>query len=466
MPFSLVNAPATFQRLMELVLSGLARNCCLVYLDDVFIMGSTLEEHNANLMKVLERIRDAGLRLEPKKCTFAQESVVYLGHVVTAKGIQTDALKLEAMRAYPVPTDVKSMRSFIGFALYYRRFVPGFAKVAAPLHALTKKDAPIVWCQIAFEDLKRLLTSSPVLAFPDFTRGFILETDASGTGLGAVLAQEQIDDSVRPIAYASRSLLKHELNYGITELEGLGVVWAVRHFRPYLYGHSCMVYTDHQALKSLLNTPQPSGMALQEMDLVIKHRSGKHNANAEALSRAPLSRRCDATDPPTRVIAHLSSEEDDLATPQGQDEELKTTIAYLETGILPEEERIARQLVLTKSQFLVEDGVLYRIASDFTLRVVPPHDMRQRLFQEVHSGRFGAHLSDAKVHSALYKHYWWNGMRADITRWTRACLVCATHNPGCAVRPLLCPIPVAGPFDSVGVDVIQFPRSDSGNQYL
>ena len=475
MPFGLVNAPATFQRLMELVLSGLARNCCLVYLDDVLVMGSTLEEHNVNLMKVLERIRDAGLRLKPKKCTFAQESLVYLGHVVTAKGIQTDPLKLKAMRAYPVPTDVKSLRSFVGLASYYRRFVPGFAKVAAPLHALTKKDAPFVWgpeCQAAFENLKRLLTSSPVLVFPDFTRGFILETDASGTGLGAVLAQEQADGSVRPIAYASRSLLKHELNYGITELEGLGVVWAVRHFRPYLYGHSCVVYTDHQALKSLLNTPQPSGklarwgMALQELDLVIKHRSGKHNANADAFSRAPLSGVCDATGTPARVIANLSTEEEeDLATLQRKDEELKPIIEYLETGILPEEEGIAKRLVLTKSQFLVEDSVLYWIASDSTLRVVPPHDMRKRLFQEVHSGRFGAHLRDAKVHSALYKHYWWDGMRADIARWTRACLVCATHNLGRAVRPPLCPIPVAGPFDRVGVDVIQFPRSNSGNQY-
>ena len=239
--------------------------------------------------------------MKPKKCTFAQESVIFLGHAATAKGIQADPLKLEAMRAYPVPTDVKSLQSFIGLASYYRRFVPGFAKVAAPLHALTKKDPPFVWgleCQTAFEDL---LTNSPVLAFPDFTRGFILETDASGTGLGAVLAQEQIDGSVRPIAYASRSLFKHELNYAITELEGLGVVWAVRHLRSYFYGHSRMVYTDHQDLKSLLNTPQPSGklarwgMALQEMDFVIKHRSGKHNANDDALSRAPLSGRCRPT---------------------------------------------------------------------------------------------------------------------------------------------------------------------------
>ena len=274
------------------------------------------------------------------------------------------------MRAYPVPNDVKSLRSFLGLASYYRRFVPGFAKVAGPLHALTKKDSPFIWgpeCQAAFAELKQLLTSSPVLAFPDFTRGFILETDASGAGLGAVLAQEQSDGSVRPIAYASRSLLKHERNYGVTELEGLGVVWAAKHFRPYLYGNACVVYTDHQALKSLLNTPQPSGklarwgMALQELDLTIRHRSGRHNANADALSRAPLVHEGvgDSTEVSHKVIASLSSSEEDLATLQRQDKELCAVIVYLETGVLPKEEKFAQWLALAESQFAVEDGVLY-----------------------------------------------------------------------------------------------------------
>ena len=297
MPFGLVNAPATFQRLMEVVLSGLTRGSCHVYLDDVLVLGSTLEEHNANLRKVFSRIREAGLRLKPKKCDFAQESVGYLGHIVSADGIQTDPEKLRAVHRYPIPTDVKSLRSFLGLASYYRRFVPRFSKIAAPLNALTRKDIPYVWtteCHQAFEELKELLTTAPLLKYPDFTRPFIMETDASGDGLGAVLAQRQEYGTIVPIAYASRSLQKHEKNYGITELEGLGVVWAAKHFRPYLYGHSCTVFTDHEALKSLLNTPQPSGklarwgMALQELNLTIQHRSGKHNANADALSRHPL----------------------------------------------------------------------------------------------------------------------------------------------------------------------------------
>ena len=319
MPFGLMNAPATFQRLMEVVLAGVAQDGVLVYLDDVQVVGSTLEEHNRKPATVFQRIRDAGLRLKPKKCRFAQEEVEYLGHVVSADGVRTDPKKVDAVRNFTTHVDVKALQSFVGLASYYRQFVPGFSKIAGPLHALTKKGAPFVSseaCETLFTKLKDLLTTEPVLAFPDFRKPFILEMDASGVGLCAVLAHKQEDGSVRPVAYASRSLLRHEGNYGITELEGLGVVWAAKHFRPYLYGHSGVVYTNHEALKSLLNTTQPSGklarwgMALQELDLTILHRSGKANANADALSRCaqPTS---DAMELalPSRVVANLLSEE-------------------------------------------------------------------------------------------------------------------------------------------------------------
>lgn len=474
MPFGLVNAPPTFQRLMEAVLAGLTRHGCLVYLDDVLVVGKTLQEHNENLARVLERIQEAGLKLKPEKCSFAQKEVEYLGHVVSGNGIQTDPKKVDAVRHFPTPVDVKTLRSFLGLASYYRRFVPNFSKIAGPLHALTKKDVSFHWtseCQLAFENLRHLLTSSPVLAFPDFGKRFVLETDASGAGLGAVLAQEQADGSVRPITFASRSLQPHEKNYGITELEGLGVVWAVKHFRPYLYGHPCDVYTDHEALKSLLNTPQPSGklarwgMAIQELDLKIYHRSGRHNANADALSRSPLPN--SGNDPtPFGIVSAVAVEvKDKLPLAQRQDEELSSIITYLETGVLPSDEKLARELALAYSQYLLQDDVLYRVESDSTLRVIPPKSTREHLFQQAHGGRFGAHLSDVKVHSELRRHYWWPGMRKDITGWTRGCIVCATHVTGRATRCPLTPIPVSGPFDRVGVDVIQFPRSRRGNQY-
>ena len=252
MPFGLVNAPATFQRLMEVVLNGLARDGCMVYLDDVLVVGRTFEEHNDNLAKVFQRLRSAGLTLKPKKCKFAQLQVTYLGHVVSAEGVRTDPKKIRALLEFPVPANVKALRSFLGLASYYRRFIPQFSRIAGPLHALTKKNSVFTWtaaCQETFERLRKLLASVPVLAYPDFHVPFVLETDASVSGLGAVLAQQQEGGLVWPIAYASRSLQEHEKRYGATELEGLGVVWAVKHFRPYLYGHHCDIYTDHEALR-------------------------------------------------------------------------------------------------------------------------------------------------------------------------------------------------------------------------
>ena len=212
-------------------------------------------------------------------------------------------------------------------------------------------------------------------------------------------------------------------------------------------------------------------MAIQELDLQIKHRAGCSNANADALSRSPLPAGENSNMGDTEgVLATLQPEEEtepemDLPSIQRRDEDLAAIIEYLETGILPSDEKVARTLVLSKSQYVLEDAVLYKVEQDSTLRVIPPEDQRERLFKDAHGGVFGAHLSDTKVHSELRRHYWWAGMRSDITRWTCGCLVRNTHSPGRAVRAPLTPIPVAGPFDRVGVDVIQFPRSNNGNQY-
>ena len=171
MPFGLCNAPATFQRLMETVLAGLSRDTCMVYLDDILVLGATLEEHLQNLAQVFNRLQEAGLRLKPTKCHLARREIEYLGFIVTDKGVAADPRKIEAVRAFPTPTDLKHLQSFQGLASYYRRFIPNFAKIANPLHALTRKDTPFLWssdCEQAFENLKQSLTQASVLAFPNF----------------------------------------------------------------------------------------------------------------------------------------------------------------------------------------------------------------------------------------------------------------------------------------------------------
>ena len=223
MPFGLRNAPATFQRLMETVLAGLTRRVRMVYIDNILVFRRSFEDHLSHLKQVMDQLDRAGLRLKPKKCKFNRERVdlEYLEHVISKHGIEVDPIKVAAIKDFPQPTNLKSLKFFIVLASYYRRFISNLSSVAGPLHLLTRKDAPFVWsssCQEAFELLKHLLTTAPVLAYPDFEHGFILETDASHAGLGAVLVQNA-NGMVRPVSFASRTLQPHEKNYRVTELE-------------------------------------------------------------------------------------------------------------------------------------------------------------------------------------------------------------------------------------------------------
>ena len=361
------------------------------------------------------------------------------------------------------------------------RSLPNFSKVAGPLQALTRKDIPFTWtpaCQEAFDQLKQLLTNVPVLAFPEFEQDFRLETNASGAGLGAMLSQES-NGLVCLVAFASRTLQPHEKNYGVTELEALAVVWAVKHFRPYLYGHHCDAFTDHVALRSLLSTPQPSGklarwgMAIQELDIHIHYRPGKANSNVDALSRFPAEEEpCDTHTQVPAVVAttypssvQAKDGEPTLAALQQSDSHLREIIEYLEHRTLPADEKRGRESALSRSQYQVVEGVLYHVEKDQTLRIIPPQTLRDKLFHKVHDGKFGDHLRDAKIYSLLSKHYWWQGMWTDILKWCKACLICATLRTGRATKPPLTPIPVSGPFDRVGVDVMKFPKSSARNQY-
>jgi len=221
MPFGLCNAGATFQRLMDVVMSGLYPDMCLVYLDDVIVFSETAEEHLVRIGRVFERLRKAGLRLKPSKCELFQKSTKFLGHVISDAGIRTDPEKTECVKNWPTPNSNSDVRSFLGLASYYRRFVRGFSEIAKPLTESLKKGVSFRWDEkkeYAFVRLKEALTTPPVLAMPTDTGRFVLDTDASDESIGAVLSQIQ-DGEEKVIAYASRKLDKREKNYCVTRKE-------------------------------------------------------------------------------------------------------------------------------------------------------------------------------------------------------------------------------------------------------
>lgn len=297
LPMGLANAPATYQRLMEFVMAGLQYETLLVYMDDCIVHADNFEEHINRLDEALARFKSINLKLSPRKCHLFRLETKFLGHVVSEKGISTNKDKIAAIKDWPVPTNEKEVKSFVSLCSYYRRFVNGFAKIAAPLHKLTQKQEKFVWtqeCQQAFETLKQALITSPTLAYPNTHDPYILDCDASSFAIGSVLSQIQ-NGIEKPIAYYSRVLHKTERNWCVTRRELFSIVESVTHFHQYLYGLPFTVRTDHSALQWLLQFKSPSGQlsrwldTLSVYDFKIKHRSGSAHQNADGLSRRPCS---------------------------------------------------------------------------------------------------------------------------------------------------------------------------------
>ena len=297
MPFGLTGAPATFQRMMDTVLAGLKWQCCLVYLDDVVVFSRTFDDHLRDLRLIFNRLFEAGLKLKPSKCFFCCTELLYLGYLITPEGLKPDPTTKTAILEYPAPTDVSGVRTFLGMTGHYRQFIPNYAIIAGPIQELVKPTVPWTWGpaqQHAFEQLKNIMTSPPVLKLPDFSRKFkfTLQTDASDQGLGAVLCQEGEDGCLHPVAFASRRLTPPELKYHTQEKEALAIIWACEKFRPYLMGETFDVETDHGSLKWLLGTQKGRlarwAMRLSDFDLTIKPKPGKKNGNADAPSRYPV----------------------------------------------------------------------------------------------------------------------------------------------------------------------------------
>ena len=418
MPFGLCNAPATFQRLIELVLAGLQCTSCLIYLDDVIVVGNTFEEHLAHLGNVFQRIRGANLKLQPAKCSLCPEEVKFLGHIISREGVATDPAKTEKVAMWSTPTNRKEVQRFLGLASYYRRFVKDFVSVAKPLHQLIEKNREFIWtdqCQEAFEQLRQKLVSAPVLSFPDFSKPFVLETDASDTGIGSVLSQIQDDGTERVIAYASRVLSKPERRYCVTKKELLAVVASVKHFRPYLLGRAFVLRTDHGSLTWLRNFRNPEGQLarwLEEFDFSIVHRRGRKHGNADALSRMPC-RRCgrESQQEEVSVIAassfNLDSKEE-LRESQLADEAIRFVFQAKELGHKPTSDQLAGQgqpckrLVQLWERLEVIDGVLWKHYEDVQeettwKQLVVPQSLRNDILKELRAGVLSDHLGEEKT---------------------------------------------------------------------
>jgi hypothetical protein len=289
MPFGLTNAPTIFMDLMNRVFRSYLDKFVVVFIDDILIYSSSQMEHANHLREVLETLRRNKLYAKLSKCEFWLNEVVFLGHVISEKGISVDPKKIEAVLRWERPTNVTEIHSFLGLAGYYRRFIEGFSTIASPMTRLTRKEVKFEWskeCETSFQELKSRLTSAPVLALPKEQEGFVVYSDASSKGLGCVLMQHG-----RVIAYASRQLKPHEVNYPVHDLELAAVVFALRIWRHYLYGVQVQIFTDHKSLKYLLsqkelNMRQRRWMELiKDYDCIIDYHPGKANVVADALSR-------------------------------------------------------------------------------------------------------------------------------------------------------------------------------------
>lgn len=485
MPFGLCNAPATFERMIDNVLRGLKWKTCLCYLDDIVIFSRTFEEHLLRLDEILTCLSKAGLQLNTKKCKFASKSIKVLGHVVSQDGIRPDPDKINAVLNFPRPQRQKELRSFLGLASYFRRFIRNFATIASPLHKLLTTDAPFVWssdCETAFEELKQALTSGPVLCHFDGTAPTILHTDASGHGIGGVLLQRKANSLEQVVAYASRALTPAEKNYTITEQECLAIVWSVQKFRPYLYGRHFTVVTDHHALCWLSSLKNLSGrlgrwiLRLQEFDYTVVYKSGKKHMDADALSRCPLLPPEDIGQPDVQTVTFSVAPVDpvsvttasELVPLQRSDGYCRTLIDLLNGSSHPRNSRMRRQL----TKFRLLDGVLcrynYHPTGDKWVPVVP-RCLRNNVLMALHDDPTAGHLAFHKTYDRVKSRFFWPGLANSVAKYVASCASCqhrkqpTSPSPG-PLQPLQCP---STPFEVVGIDIYgPLPVTPVGHRYI
>ncbi|KAK9029043.1 hypothetical protein V6N11_026169 [Hibiscus sabdariffa] len=413
MPFGLTNAPAAFMDMMNRVFRPYLDQFVVVFIDDILIYSRSKAEHVEHLRIVLQTLRDHRLYAKLSKCEFWLKKVTFLGHVVSAEGIQVDPSKIEAIVSWKQLKNVSEIRSFLGLAGYYRRFVEGFSIIAAPLTKLLRKDVPFVWTeaqQTSFEKLKGALTQAPVLVQPESGKDFVVYSDASHSGLGCVLMQEG-----RVIAYASRQLRSHELNYPTHDLELAAVVFALKIWRHYLYGEKCYIYTDHKSLKYLLTQKELNLRQRRWLELLKDYDCQIEMSlydDGSLLSELQIK--------PT-----LAAE---IRAKQLQDSSLLPVMKQVEQGT-------------TEVYSFDRDGVLC-----FRGRYGVPDDdqLKQTILQEAHSSPYAMHLGGDKMYCNLKVRYRWTGMKKDISDYVARCLTCqqvkAEHqHPSGLLQPIRIP---------------------------
>ena len=466
----LVNAPSQFQRLMDVILSGLTFESCLVYLDDIICFSRTFEEHLERLGGIFDRLAAADLKLRATKCQLFRPQVHFLGHVISAVGIAADPEKIRVVANWPIPRNVHEVRSFLGLSGYYRKFVSGYADIAKPLHILTSKQQPFVWKaeqQESFQMLKDRLVSAPVLASPRDEGDYVLDTDASLYGLGVVLQQWQ-EGELRVIAYGSRCLSSAEQNYSTTRRELLAVVYGFKQFRQFLLGRHFLLRVDHSALTYLRKTPEPIGQAarwleyIEEYDFDIIHRSGVTHGNCDALSRRPWPEQDVTTNEEANennvrrlhrpeVVPPCEPEvtSENIAIEQQKEVGLKVLIdALKDSGPRPEWSAVqqaseeSRILWAQFDSLVLKDGLLQRCyySPDGAVQrhqIVIPVSLRQAFLKELHESENNiatAHLGVKKTLSHVSQRAYWPSWRSDTERYCRRCAICQTIQHGIAPR--------------------------------
>ena len=460
MPFGLKNSTATFQRAISKVITPDMATNTLVYVDDVVIWSDTWSDHLKWLRLVITKLNEAGFTINRKKSFFGRKEVRYLGFLIDDRGIRTDPEKIRPIADYPIPKNLKQLRKFIGMCSWYRKFIRDFATICEPLNSLTRKDVPYIWseeCEEAFKTLKEKLTSSPILSRPKFDEQFILETDASQTGLGAVLLQ-RYDNSEKVIAYASRALTAQERKFSTTELEMLAILWAIRKHRCYVEGEKFLVVTDHHSLKYMLSLRNPCGrlarwtLELQQYDFTVEHKAGKCHVVPDTLSRI-----------------YEDNEEEICAI--GANEEI------LDSWYKERLENVRNNPEKFRDWKIV-NGLLYYyrpdpasaafIEDEYDWKLVVPKENRSQILKECHNDPQSGHLARQKTLKRVSLRYFWPKMYRDVVKHVSSCYICQQCKPIQALPAgKMSKRVITQPWSIIAADCMgAFPRSKKGYQHL